>query len=365
MRKLILVLLISCNLLCISNSDTEKNRTLCLQKAKENWSLTIPFLQNMAQLFPVDYFIETGTYLGNTAILASTIFKQVHTIELSQELFEQTKVRFENHENIFAYNGDSDSILDIVLAKLKGAKLIWLDAHYSPNSAYRTALGHSITPIIEELEAIKKNDRQAIIMIDDVRIFCESKPRKIHWQGYPTIKEVYNKLKEINTDYECAIMGDILFAFPKHLDITLSPIIKACTESYLFGEDFDGEKAIEAEKIIAHDNDSKDMIEYYSNYLNTPYCHLWYGLSLLHSQKSEQALMLFEEAIKNGFKHWRVNWYRAQAFLSLEKYAEALNELDMLLQRAPNFSKAQDLLCSIRTMQNSQLRVILAEHDLE
>jgi hypothetical protein len=38
-----------------------------------------------------DTFIETGTYMGGTTKWASTQFKKVHTIELSEKLYNQFK----------------------------------------------------------------------------------------------------------------------------------------------------------------------------------------------------------------------------------------------------------------------------------
>ncbi len=51
----------------------------------------IKLIENLVSQFNIHNFIETGTYQGNTAFLASQIFNQVITIEFSEELYQQAK----------------------------------------------------------------------------------------------------------------------------------------------------------------------------------------------------------------------------------------------------------------------------------
>jgi len=45
----------------------------------------------LAEIAKAEIFIETGTYMGGTSKLASNLFKQVHTIEISESLYANFK----------------------------------------------------------------------------------------------------------------------------------------------------------------------------------------------------------------------------------------------------------------------------------
>lgn len=118
----------------------------------ESMSLEDAFLTMIENACPVPNFIETGFYKGDTTSKASKCFR-VYAIELSEKLYEKAKQRFKNTKNINLYQGDTIQVLPSILKSLKEQTVIFLDAHYSMGE---TAKGNSNTPIIEELEIIKK-----------------------------------------------------------------------------------------------------------------------------------------------------------------------------------------------------------------
>jgi hypothetical protein len=216
----------------VSYTKDFKNLSFCATKVNGNAELLPSFLRYLTFLFP-DYtvFVETGTYLGKTAFNASHYFKEVHTIELSKELYKNALSLYSN-SNISFYLGDSSVVLPLLLRRIDKKIILWLDGHYS---GPHTAKGSNNTPIMQELDAIEKSGiKDSIILIDDIRIFLEGLPEAPHIsQGYPTVDEVLKKLYTINPAYQIVFFGDILLVFPHELPIKISPGLQKITNCCL------------------------------------------------------------------------------------------------------------------------------------
>lgn len=115
-------------------------------------------------------FIETGSYKGDTIQLALELdFKQIHSIELAEGLFNQCKERFKENDKVVLYKGDSLQILPKILENLNEPAVFWLDAHYSFGE---TTMAELYCPLYQELDIIKKHKiKNHCILIDDVRLF--------------------------------------------------------------------------------------------------------------------------------------------------------------------------------------------------
>jgi hypothetical protein len=123
-------------------------------------------------------FIETGTFLGDTIERLKYEFKQLYSIELSEELASNAQRRFENEAHIRIYQGDSGELIEKIFEQAQTPVLFWLDGHYSgtcigDNQIIKTAKGSLITPILKELDAILSNGgiQNNVILIDDARLF--------------------------------------------------------------------------------------------------------------------------------------------------------------------------------------------------
>jgi hypothetical protein len=121
---------------------------------------------NLAEIAKADTFIETGTYMGGTTKWASTRFKEVHTIELSEALYQQVKDELLSKGNITPNLGDFRDVLSKILPNIKNNILFWLDGHYS---AGVTAGKDDPCPLLKELEIILSRNNEDIILIDDAR----------------------------------------------------------------------------------------------------------------------------------------------------------------------------------------------------
>jgi hypothetical protein len=143
-----------------------------------------------------NYFIETGSYLGNgikNAINAG--FKYIYSIELSDKYYDICKNKFEGNSNVNIIKGDSSEVLFDIIKDINEPITFWLDGHYSCDD---TALGKYWSPLIQELEQIKNHKiKNHTIIIDDMSCWLE--PNPVH--GFYT-PDIINKLKEINQNYE-------------------------------------------------------------------------------------------------------------------------------------------------------------------
>jgi hypothetical protein len=90
-------------------------------------------------------FVESGSYLGDTAALAAQYFDRVDTIELSQDLHRAAKERFATVSNVRVHQGDSGRVLRDILPEITRPKIFWLDGHYSEGI---TSRGEDNTPIL-------------------------------------------------------------------------------------------------------------------------------------------------------------------------------------------------------------------------
>lgn len=236
------------------NLAAENNRTLSLKYIKtEKCSLSEEFLKEMVDLFSVDVFVESGTFFGGTTEEAAKYFRQVHTIELCPNLYRKAVLRFLGRNNIHVYLGDSSKLIPEILPNIRGKIMFWLDGHYSEGM---TAKGDKNTPIVEELEAIKKSGiKDAVILIDDIRCFQEvdDRPENQSLKNYPSVAQLEKLVLAINKDYQFYVYGDTAIAYPKSDGIIVSPVVQACTISRL-SEDkhFDADELLKAEKTIAH-----------------------------------------------------------------------------------------------------------------
>jgi len=290
-------------------------KTLSLQPMKNpQGALDRAFLQELQHLFAVEVFVETGTYMGATAHVAATCFDHVHTIELSEFHYRAACRRFAGNPRITLYKGDSADVLVTLLPQIKGRILFWLDGHYS---AGNTARGSRNTPIMQELEAIKKSGIQnAVILVDDIRCFVDG-AHDDSITGYPTLHELKEMIVSINPGYECIVYGDSVLAYLKTDRVVASPVLKACTISRLQENDTD---MMKAELVIAQAaGQEKAVLQQLPIKLSVVdelkqggHYRLWYGLMLMHEKQYAHAYVQFLKAIELGCDAQHVDRYIQQ-----------------------------------------------------
>jgi hypothetical protein len=162
-----------------------------------------------------DIFIETGTYYGETAKIATNLgFKKVITIELQDHLQKIAKEKCNNLKIDF-HLGDSPIILSEILPKIDSKITFWLDAHMDGcNIIPNVTPDIRKCPLIEELSVIKNHHRNDhTIIIDDVRLFSVNGC----WGENITISNIIETIKNINSNYKISyidgyVSDDIIVA---------------------------------------------------------------------------------------------------------------------------------------------------------
>lgn len=320
--------------------------TLRLKRIKsEQTSIYPDFLKRLREFFKLDIFVETGTCFGYTSLAASEIFKEVHTIEISNNLYKNTLKAFENKKNIFAYNGDSAKVLPDILPGLKGSILFWLDGH---NAGVNAGRGEVNTPVLEELRTISNlRSENIIILIDDMRVFQPDTWTTPGWiKGYPTVSRIYDEIKKINKKAKFCIYGDISVAVFPPYEIEFSPVIEACTISRMYnGYNFTYDEIIRADRILSKAiMDEKTTLEMlpddFPSLIDSGFCGhflLWKGLTKYHNNDFDKAAEMFEKAFGKGCDNWRPKYYLSSALKKSGDTWKASKELEEVFYLEPNF----------------------------
>jgi hypothetical protein len=120
-----------------------------------------------ARRYQPRFFVETGTFMGDTTAAVADLFERCFTIELSDELYQRAARRFSMTGNVRCLHGDSGRMIsEVIRDDLSGPALFWLDAHAS--GGVTTHAGYD--PIFAEIEAILADaETRHVILIDDAR----------------------------------------------------------------------------------------------------------------------------------------------------------------------------------------------------
>lgn len=336
-----------------TSNDSRNNRPcLSLSRIKSVATAISPaFLSALKEMFELDIFVETGTFMGDTSAAAAQIFREVHTIELSEELFKRAEKRFAQQQNIHLYKGDSPDILPAILPRLTGKVLFWLDGHYSECN---TAKGEKNTPILEELKSISKSGKtDIIVLIDDLRCFQQESAKTPHsLSGYPTVSQLLHFIQDLFPGSDFLVFGDVGLIVTAACPMESSPLLRACTISRSFeNTSGDYKEVLQAERTIGMASGEEkaalqalhtDFEESETHGLCSHY-RLWNALILLHTGDFANACREFHRSLELGCNHWRIRWYLAQALAGAGKSQAALETLRLVLQEAPSFQPALEM----------------------
>lgn len=154
-------------------------------------------------LFDIDFFLETGTYIGITTNYVQKYFSRVYSIELSKELANEAQKYFKNKKNVSIIQGDSGLLLEGIIKGNNSRKLFWLDTHYSAGIT-ATSVDFGDTPISKEIEEILKYwIVGSVILIDDARLFDGQ-------NNYPTVSDLTNFVIGKNLGLKVFVNKDII-----------------------------------------------------------------------------------------------------------------------------------------------------------
>jgi len=158
-----------------------------------------------ARRFRINILVETGTWKGDSVFALRHVFKEIHTIELAPELYQQAAQRFAHLPHIHCHFGDSATLLTKVAKDVTESTLFWLDGHFCAGSSAR---GDKDTPISEELNFLLQRDAgRNVVLIDDARLFNGE-------DNYPTLDTLRRHILERRPACHFNLENDIIRIAP-------------------------------------------------------------------------------------------------------------------------------------------------------
>lgn len=168
-------------------------------------------------------FVETGTgSCGGVRTALATGFAEIRSIEALENIANSARDEFKNY-NVSIYHGLSQELLPSILSDFDEPVTIFFDAHYSGPGSY---LGNEISPLMHELDAIKKHHvNNHILLIDDTNLFGRPEIPNLN------IDDVKRKVLEINPNYTFAYVGSVLVCKAPIQITTPRKIHRLCSKS--------------------------------------------------------------------------------------------------------------------------------------
>jgi prefoldin subunit 5 len=215
-----------------------------------HFSIDGRLLARLRELLPLEVFVETGTYEGASVDAALAYFDELHTIELSDELFARAAARFEDSPAVHVHNGSSAEVLSRLSGRLRRRSVLyWLDAHFC---GHRSVGGELQCPLMGELEAIGSLGVRSVILIDDARLFMTPPPAPLIAEQWPSFSEVLARLSTLNPGHELIVIDDVIVFFPPEVGEALRRFAREHAVDWLFALAWGRELDHTVERIATH-----------------------------------------------------------------------------------------------------------------
>lgn len=155
--------------------------------------------------------IETGHWLGEgTERALQAGYEKVYTCDINPEFISNAKSKYPDG-NVIAEALESHLFLEKVLSEIDERVVIFLDAHFMPDSTgekfgeITVKEGIESCPLIRELEVIKNHHiKDHVILIDDFQCFDT-------WMfEYLQLDTIYDFIKTINKNYKHKLVDNVL-----------------------------------------------------------------------------------------------------------------------------------------------------------
>lgn len=179
-----------------------------------DFSINPRLIEYLREYVPLDLFVETGTFTGDSVRSVLELFDEIHTIELSPDLYAAAVEQFADNANVNVHHGDSADVLGRLRPEMSGRSVLyWLDAHWCV--ADDTAGEQSQCPLLGELAAIEELNDSSVVLIDDARLFLCTPPHPHEVSQWPRFQQIVETLFTIGSAHEIAVVNDVIAFFPK------------------------------------------------------------------------------------------------------------------------------------------------------
>lgn len=181
-----------------------------------SFSIDEKWLGLFKELLPLQQFVETGTFKGESLDLARKYLRRCFSVELSPELHSKASARFAGESGLVLHLGPSPAFLKDHQQEFAAAPtLFWLDAHWCV--AAGTSGEDSQSPILEELQAIKTLHADSVVMIDDARLYLCAPPKPHRVGDWPDLDDIARALFALSPSHRIMVCNDVIFFYPKKI----------------------------------------------------------------------------------------------------------------------------------------------------
>jgi hypothetical protein len=146
--------------------------------------------------------VETGTYMGDSALILGAIFDRVETVEQSRSLWFRAWLRLFRCRNVRVRLGDSGKWL----RPSAEPTLYWLDGHWMGG---KTAGANRQCPVLDELRATSPGTHGDWYLIDDARLFTGRLDPGLDPAQWPTLEQIRGIVETARPDYEITVREDL------------------------------------------------------------------------------------------------------------------------------------------------------------
>lgn len=157
--------------------------------------MSMHYARNLFKEYPNPYFVETGSYTGDSIQLALDAgFKDIRAIEINKECVQKCRERFKG-QPVSVFEGDSAYMLFDVINEIHGRITFWLDSHWQMLEGEKP--GEHPWPLFWELNQISHHKiKEHTIIIDDMLYLTH--PDVTGW----TKKRIEERILQINPRYK-------------------------------------------------------------------------------------------------------------------------------------------------------------------
>jgi len=177
-----------------------------------HFSVDIELIKCLKEALPLNNFVETGTFKGDTAKSVAPHFERVFTIELADGLFKAAREALAPFSNVECLFGDSATVLSRLKASLADQGVVyWLDAHWCGTT---TAGVSDECPLYREVSVLGPLNPDSVILIDDARLFLAPPPSPHNASHWPSIDRVIDYLRATSRVHGLWVINDVIIFAP-------------------------------------------------------------------------------------------------------------------------------------------------------
>jgi tetratricopeptide (TPR) repeat protein len=132
----------------------------------------------------VQRVVETGTCAGYSTRGLSRIYRQVDTVELSEDLSSKTRLSMlrEGYANVRFHAGDSAHVLHSLVCEIQEPCLFYLDAHWSGDATVDWKAsewkGYGVSTAHRGESGRKPSPEEQVPLLAEMKVICEEFPHR-------------------------------------------------------------------------------------------------------------------------------------------------------------------------------------------